>query len=263
MDFIEYLKSMGLKEKQNLIVHSSYKKIKSAFPQITPSEIIDELKKIITNEGSIIFPVFTYCFKKSTGDYEVFHREKSVSKVGILSEIFRLSSEVIRTNSATHSFALWGRITNEFDTANSPESPLGKESVLEWLTKNPNSYVIMLGTNFSSLSYGHYLEIVARVPWFDFSPWDHLNVLPIGVSTDGEQSLKEIPGCSKSFVNFEKYLLDKKLIEQFKISELTSSFISIRLLYEEGVKYFKENYSELLCTENTCPACDSRRRKFL
>lgn len=263
MDFREFLKSIGLKEKQNLIIHSSYKKIKSAFPQITPSEIIDELKNIITNEGSVIFPVFTYCFKESIGDYEVFQQEKSVSKVGILSELFRLSNGVIRTSSATHSFALWGSITNEIDISNSPDSPLGKGSVLDWLTKNPDSYVLMIGTNFSSLSYGHYLEVVSKVPWYDFSPWDYLNVLPIGVSVNGEQSLKEIPGCSKSFVNFEKYLLDKKLITQFTVSELTSYFISIRLLYEEGVRYFKENYSELLCNENTCPACDSRRRKFL
>ncbi|WP_337866599.1 hypothetical protein [Ignavibacterium sp.] len=87
-------------------------------------------------------------------------------------------------------------------------------------------------------------------------------MLPIGVSTNGEQSLKEIPGCSTSYVNFEKYLLDKKLITKFKISELTGCFIDIKLLYEEGVKYIRENFS-VLCAESTCPACDSRRRKFL
>ncbi|WP_337867101.1 AAC(3) family N-acetyltransferase, partial [Ignavibacterium sp.] len=78
-----------------------------------------DLKNIITNNGSIIFSVFTYCFTKSTGDYEIFHPAKSISKVGILSETFRLSSEVIRTNSTTHSFALWGKITNEIYTTNS------------------------------------------------------------------------------------------------------------------------------------------------
>ncbi|WP_337866630.1 AAC(3) family N-acetyltransferase [Ignavibacterium sp.] len=119
--------------------------------------MINDLKNIITNNGSIIFPVFTYCFTKSTGDYEIFHPAKSISKVGILSETFRLSSEVIRTSSTTHSFALWGKITNEIYTTNSPESPLGKGSVLDWLTKNLNLYVLMLGTNFSSLSYVHYL----------------------------------------------------------------------------------------------------------
>ncbi|MGQ9644560.1 MAG: AAC(3) family N-acetyltransferase [Ignavibacterium sp.] len=263
MDFKEFLLSVGLRKKQNLLIHSSFKKVQVAFPKITPVEITDTLKNITSSEGSIIFPTFTYCFKKSKSEFEVFDSQNSKSKVGILSEVFRLSNDVIRTSSATHSFALWGKVTDEIDSSNSPESPLGKGSVLDWLTKNPNSYVLMLGTNFSSLSYGHYLEIVSRVPWYDFSPWDYLDVLPVGVSVNGEQSLKEIPGCSKSFVNFEKYLLDKKFITQFKVSELTSYFISIRILYEEGVKYFKENYSELLCAENTCPACDSRRTRFL
>ena len=68
---------------------------------------------------------------------------------------------------------------------------------------NQIHYVLMLGTDFSSLTYGHYIEIQAKVPWFDFSPWDYLNVLPIGVSIKGEQKLKEIPGCAKSFVTLK------------------------------------------------------------
>jgi aminoglycoside 3-N-acetyltransferase len=263
MNFQEFLLSIGVRKKQNLLIHSSFKKILLAFPDITPAQVIDKLKEVISSEGSIIFPTFTYCFKKSKGEFEVFDSKNSKSKVGILSEVFRLSNDVIRTSSATHSFALWGNITKEIAYSNSPQSPLGKGSVLDLLTSKTDSYVLMLGTDFSSLSYGHYLEIISKVPWFDFSPWNYLDVLPIGVSVDGEQPLVEIPGCSKSFVNFEKYLLNKNLINQKDYSGLKCCLISVELLYEEGLKYFTEDYSNLLCPENTCPACDSRRRKFL
>lgn len=262
-EFRSFLTKLGLKESINIIVHSSFKRINTAFPHTTPNDVIENLKEIVTSSGSIIFPTFTYCFKRSTGDHELFDRKYSESKVGLLSEIFRSSEGVIRTSSSTHSFALWGKVLKDVEEYNSPESPLGKDSVLEWLTYKSDSYVLMLGTDFSSLTYGHYLEVEAKVPWFDFSPWDHLNVLPIGVSVDGEQKLKEIPGCAKSFVNFESYLLDKKLIQKYEYEALSAYFININLLFDEGMKFFAEHYNKLLCLTNTCKACDSRRRKFL
>ena len=261
--FEEYLKNIGLIPAQNIIVHSSFKRINSVFPKLTPIQIIDGLKQILTTSGSIIFPTFTYCFKKSAGDYETFDRINSKSKVGLLSEIFRLSNGVIRTSSPTHSFALWGNVMKEIDSQNSPKSPLGEGSILDWLTIKSDSYVLMLGTDFSSLTYGHYLEIEAEVPWFDFSPWDHMNVLPIGMSIEGEQNLKEIPGCAKSFVNFESFLVEKKIINKYEYEGLSAYFISINLLLSEGMKFFSENYNKLLCPPNTCKACDSRRKKFL
>jgi len=261
--FEEYLKNIGLVPEQNIIVHSSFKRINSAFPEINPTEVINILKEIITNSGSIIFPTFTYCFIRSTGDYEIFDRTSSKSKVGLLSETFRLSDGVIRTSSPTHSFALWGDVKKEIDVHNSPESPLGEGSVLEWLTNKTDSYVLMLGTDCSALTFGHYLEVEAKVPWYNFSPWDYMNVLPIGISINGEQRLKEIPGCAKSFCNFEKHLLENNLIKKYEYEGLNSYLISIKQLYDEGVKFFSKHYDKTLCPESTCFTCDSRRRKFL
>jgi aminoglycoside N3'-acetyltransferase len=263
MNFSNYLNILGLKMGFNIIVHSSFSKIKNAFPNITSEESISALKDIVTEEGSIIFPAFTYCFKKSSGEYDIFDSLNSKSKVGFLSERFRRSDGVVRTSSPTHSFALWGRITKEIEEINSPTSPLGIGSTMEWLANYFNSYVLMLGTNFSSLTFGHYLEIVTKVPWYNYSPWDYMNVLPIGVSVNGEQKLKEIPGCAKGFVNFEKYLLDKNKIQKHIYRDLTAYFISIKLLYDQGLVYFSNYYENLLCRRNTCPACDSRREKFL
>lgn len=262
MNFREYLKCLGVTNNQHLIIHASFKKIYSAFSPIKPEDVILFLKST-TEIGSIIFPTFTYCFKKSVSNYEIFDRLNSKSKVGLLSETFRLNEGVIRTSSPTHSFGIWGKVTNYINENNSPESPLGNGSVLDWLTHTQNSFVLMLGTDFTSLSYGHYIEILSKVPWYDYSPWDYMNVLPIGVSTEGEQQLKEIPGCAKSFLIFEKYLIQSNLIKNFEFNGLNSYLISIRLLYDEGMKYFSENYRKLLCPANTCPACDSRRWKFL
>ncbi len=56
MNFSEYLRSLGLNENQHLIIHSSFKKIFSVFSPIKPEDVIESLKSIVTESGSIIFP---------------------------------------------------------------------------------------------------------------------------------------------------------------------------------------------------------------
>lgn len=259
----KFFTELGISESQNIIVHSSYKKIKSAFPNITPTEVIRTLQELITPNGSLIMPAFTYCFKSLEGEQETFDRLNTKSKVGLLSEVFRKSENVIRTSSPTHSFSMWGKITTEISCANSPQSPLGKGSVLDWFSKNDNSFVLMLGTHFDSLSICHYLEVIAQVPWYNCFPWEHLGKLNIGVSTTGEQQLIEGPGCSKSFIKFEEFLLESKIIKPKGYNGLLTYFIPIPLLIREGLIFFKNNFKLLLCSPSTCSACDFRRNKFL
>lgn len=261
--FFEYCKNLGIKDDHHVIVHSSYSAIRNSF-HLHAAEVIEILKKIIDkNKGSIIFPSFTYCFKKTDNSNEVYNKEFSVSKVGYLSEIFRQSDDVIRTSSPTHSFSLWGNIKNFINENNSPTSPLGKGSVCDWLVNQKNSHVLMLNVNFSSFTLGHYYEILTEVPWFDFSPWNYLHVENFGVSLEGFQELHEIPGCAKSFVRIEDFLIQNKLIQKFFHKSFYSYYFSINSIHGYLIDFFKNNYAELLCPKGSCQACDSRREKFL
>ncbi len=259
----DFLSKLGLSKNQNIIVHSAFKKIRSAFPGATPTILINTIEEMIGTNGSLIMPAFTYCFKSTDGRHEIFDRLNSPAKVGTVADIFRQSENVIRTSSPTHSFSLWGKINSEIAVDNSPDSPLGGGSVLDWIAKQDNSFVLLLGTNFDSLSFCHYLEVKAIVPWFDTFPWDHLGKPKIGISTQGEQPLKEVPGCSKSFINFESYLLESNYIKTFCKDELYVYFIPVPLLLEVGINYFSHNYERLLCKKGTCKPCDFRRDKHL
>ncbi len=263
MNFNLFLTLLGLKKNHQLLIHSAYRKIRAAFPNLSIEQLIELLQERVGFDGSLIMPAFTYCFKKSIAEYDIFDRNNSPSKVGAVSEVFRKMPNVIRTSSPTHSFSLWGKAAREIDPANSPDSPLGKGSVLDWLNQQPEAHILLLGVNFTAMSFCHFLEVAAPVPWADFSPWDHLRVLKIGVSTHGEQELKEIPGCSKSFVNFERYLVERKIIQPFEWQDLSGYFFPVRLIYEAGLDYFKTQFQNLLCPAGTCPACFSRRRFFL
>ncbi len=256
------LKRIGFAAGQNVMIHSSFKQIRNSFSGISIEEIISDLKDIIGASGSILIPAFTYCFKKKDGSHEIFDRNNSSSKVGSVSEIFRKSNNVLRTSSPTHSFALWGKAADLIEESNNPTSPLGIGSPIDWFIQQPDSFVVMLGTGFNSFTLGHYLEIAAPVPWSDISPWDHLGVEKIGVSLDGETELIEIPGCSKSFVNFEKYLLKNKFICRKRINQLDYYFLPVKTILELGLDYFRNSKNELICPGGTCAACDERRSKL-
>ena len=257
-EFSKYLSWLGLQPVQHVLLHSSFRKIRSAFPGISIEKLIEAMQEIITPNGSLIMPAFTYCFEKSTGDHEIFDQQNSPGKVGAVSEAFRNMPGVVRTASPTHSFSLWGKVTEAIDANNSPESPLGEGSVLDWLAKNSSSFILLLGVNFSAMSFCHYLEIKAPAPWADYSPWDYMHVKKVGVSKKGRQPLREIPGCAKAFVNFEAELIRRGLIRPFKQAELSSCFFPVKLILNEGLEYFRKHPHLLLCPPGSCPACDAR-----
>jgi len=258
----KYFECLGVSENQHILVHSSFHKIKTSLSQISIEDLIDTLQKLVTEKGSVIMPSFTYCFEHNDGRHEIFDHEKSPSKVGAVSEIFRLKNDVIRTSSPTHSFSLWGKSAEIISPKNSPDSPLGEGSVLDWMTYQKNSSILLIGVDFNALSFGHYLENMTPVSWADIFPWDYMNIEKIGISSKGEQKLKEIPGCSKSFRNFEKYLLDRNMIEYHSLNHLKSTLIPVNLLFEEGLKYFKLYQDDLLCQPGSCEPCDCRRKKL-
>ncbi|MBD3225896.1 MAG: hypothetical protein GF313_14300 [Caldithrix sp.] len=259
INFKTFLLKIGVCRGCHVMVHSSLKQMRQAFGAIDAGEMIKILKNVVTEEGSLIMPTFTYCFKKRKGEQEAFDRETSGSKTGLLTEVFRTSEGVVRTASPTHSFALWGNVTSFFDAHHAPASPLGKASVLNWLAEQDKAFILLLGTDFTSLTFGHYLENITPMPWVDHCPWDYLDVLPVGVSTRGQQSLKEVPGCSKSFTNFQHDLHEQQKIKPFYVNGVQNYNIPVSMLVREGLPYFRNNPMNLLCKQGTCQACDARR----
>lgn len=238
----------------HLLIHASFRHLKKLVPGSVPEDWIRALKSSVGRKGSLIVPAFSYNYKKTKGRQEVFSRPRTGSAVGSFSEAFRLSPGTLRTSSPTHSFCLWGKITESIDFSNAPVSPLGKGSVLQWLAENENSKILMLGVNFTSFTFGHYLEIMAPVPWADFSPWAHLGVLNAGISENGDVPIKESPGCSKAFVNFGKYLLENGHI----FAKNKNYLIPVELVLKEGLSFFRQRPQELLCEPGSCAACDNR-----
>jgi len=260
--FEKFLDKLGLQAGQHIITHASMRRIRQAFPALAVADVIDTLERLVGNQGSLIIPTFTYCFKRLAGQNAPFERLTTPARTGAVADVFWQRSEVTRTSSPTHSFGLWGRVAQEIGATNSPKSPLGEGSVLAWLAQIPAAQVLLLGTDFTALSFGHYLEIVAPVPWVDFSPWEATGILSIGVAVDGEQVLQQVPGCSRAFVNFEEELRRRRQIEYHEHQGLTAALIPVEILLKHGREFFRDRATELLCPAGTCPPCDVRRQHF-
>jgi aminoglycoside 3-N-acetyltransferase len=263
MSFEDFLKSLGITAGMHIMLHGSYRRIRETFPDITPTDVIKTLQLLVTPSGSLIMPAFTYCFRRIDGKNEIYDQKRSPSKVGAISEVFRTARGVVRTASPTHSFCLWGLVKKNINKSNAPISPLGAGSVLDWLARQERAYILLVGTDFRALSFGHYIEIKAKLPWIVYSPWEHLGINPISVSTNGEQKLIEVPGCSKSFKNFEKFLLEERQISPFSYGELHGYYISVQKLLKDGLSFFSSHPDKLLCDIGSCPDCDSRWAYYL
>jgi len=258
---INYFYKLGIRPGQQLLVHGAFKKLKNNYPGLTPDNVNEILTEMITIKGSVIYPAFTYCLKKTNGKSKTFDPATSPAATGVLAQSFWNREDVVRTLSPTHSFGLWGQVAGEETLLGSPDSPLGRGSVVEWLARQNDAHILLLGTDFRAFTLGHYLEVVANVPWVDVFPWNHLDVLPVGVSVYGEQPLIQVPGCSGGFINFQSYLEAQDLIKHEKLGETDSMFISVDSVLEHGRTFIREHNNQLLCSAVTCKACGYRRKR--
>jgi aminoglycoside 3-N-acetyltransferase len=261
--FEEFLEDLECRAGNHVVVHSSFRSVRSAFPDLTIEELIGALQSAVTSSGSILIPAFTYCLKQKSGSQRVFARETTPSEVGAVSEVFRGAPGVVRTSSPTHSFGLWGCAAEELTAQNCPASPLGEGSPMDWLAAKGESRILLLGTDFSSLSFCHYLEIMAPVPWYDYFPWEHLGLLPIGMTVEGEVPLREVPGCSKGFVALERHLLARGSVRPVTRHGLRVVSMAVPVVLEEGLRFLRSTPELVLCPRGSCAACDSRRKAFV
>lgn len=255
-----FFREIGLTKGAHLILHASFKKIHSVLGVNTPKEFLIALMNFIGEKGSIMIPAFTYNFRRTDGTHTFFDKMNSISQTGILSQEFGKMPGVIRTSSPTHSFYLWGAC-QEISERNNPKSPLGAQSPLEWLLKNDGK-ALLLGTDFTSFSFIHYLEIYFNLPWVKDFCWGENNVLPFGVAKDYESPLVEVPGCSRGFNNILNYLLDNMLITMTEYNGLGYHLIKLHEFLRVTEGFFKNNFQNLLCNDTSCKCCKSRLQKL-
>lgn len=124
-----------------------------------PTMLIDAVMDVVTSDRTLIFPVYNWDFC-SDG---IFDLKKTRSKVGALSETFRLWPGVQRTRNPLYSHCVIGPKSKELLDLHI-SSVWGDGSEFEWFEKN-NIRMVRIGIEWNQLAFVHRIEEKGQVPY--------------------------------------------------------------------------------------------------
>lgn len=160
--FIEAIEELQLNKGERLLIASDVTKIifqaAKAKEKIDLSQIIDLLQRFVSEEGTLLFPVYNWGF--CTGD--VFDYRYTQGLTGALSNTALKRPDFNRTMHPIYSFAVWGKDKNYLLSLKN-KSSFGIDSPFAYLHKGQGK-MLMIGVDYqSSFTFVHYVEECCRV----------------------------------------------------------------------------------------------------
>ncbi len=154
------LRAIGISAGDLVVVHSSFKSL--GHVEGGAECVIAAFKDVLGEEGTLVFPTFTY----STSFVDsYFSNLETPSCVGYLSEFFRKTEGVIRTNHPTHSVAIYGKLKNELNEGvELDDTPMGVHAPYRKFAKYGGK-ILMLGCSLAHNSFMHAMEEVVDAPY--------------------------------------------------------------------------------------------------
>ncbi len=125
------------------------------------NELIDALKEQVTEEGTLLFPVYSWDFCRGKG----FDIRKTQGEVGALNNfVLNERSDFRRTKHPIYSFMVWGRDADLLCDMNNQEA-WGPASPFKYLHENNAIELDLNVTALRSMTFKHYVEQSVRVPY--------------------------------------------------------------------------------------------------
>lgn len=170
-EFADAVRVVGIRSGDMVFVHSSY----DAFQGFSgkPTDVIAALQSVVGVTGGLLMP--TIPFGGTAVEYvrsnPVFDVRRTPSRMGLLTELFRRSPDVVRSVHPTHSVALWGdAVAGMGDGHHLAGTPCGAGSPYHRLLDRKGR-VLLLGTDINSMTFYHTLEerLEGRLPFSPFT----------------------------------------------------------------------------------------------
>lgn len=162
-DIIAGLKEVGLKEEDNIFIHSNI----GFFGKLENVEIKQDYWKIfkeaifevITTRGTVVVPTFSYSFCWN----KVFDKFETPGTTGMFAELLRTDPDAKRSNDVNFSVAAIGQ-NSEFFTNELSHESFGKNSFWErFVEKNGKICNFNVGLYYNT--FIHYIEKLIEVPY--------------------------------------------------------------------------------------------------
>ena len=123
--------------------------------------LVDELKAHVTEEGTLLFPVYTWTICKG-GDFDY---RTTQGEVGSFNNfILNNRKDFIRTKHAIYSFMVWGRDAKKLYDMDNQEA-WGKASPFYYMHQNGAKELDLSVTALRSMTFKHYVEMSLKVPY--------------------------------------------------------------------------------------------------
>src|SRR5436309_2786837 len=129
VDLNRALVELGVVAGDVVMVHSAFDSFLGF--QGGPVDVIRTLREVVGARGTLMMP--TIPFRGTAVEYAlgdpVFDVRRTVSRMGLLTEVFRRSPEVVRSIHPTHSVAVWGNRTDAIIAGHEhAETPCGRHT---------------------------------------------------------------------------------------------------------------------------------------
>jgi aminoglycoside 3-N-acetyltransferase len=191
-ELVQSLKTVGIELGDVLMVHSSFNPYNGF--QGKPHDVIKAIKEVSGDkEGTILMPSLAYggATYKYLSQIKVFDVKRTVSRMGLISEIFRRQKDVVRSLHPTHPILASGKLAQWF--VQNHESCLygcGPRSPFDKLGQK-NGKVLFFDTGFA-FTYIHYIEHLIK------------DELPFPLYTDESYKIKVIDEKGKELTVITK-----------------------------------------------------------
>ena len=159
-DLTRSLATLGVREGDALMVHSDYDAFIGFMGR--PSDVIGILQQCVTDRGLLMMPTipFTGTAVQYVSEHPVFDVRRTPSRSGLLTELFRRSSNVVRSVHPTHAVAVWGRDADQVAAGHhAARTPCGAGSPYARLIERDGT-VLLAGAGIESLTLYHTFEEV-------------------------------------------------------------------------------------------------------
>lgn len=242
---VDDFKSIGLREGDSLIVHSSLSKI--GFVEGGAQTVIDALMEVVGNAGTLLFPSFpanTYN-KEYLDTNPVFDIAKTPSRMGSITELFRNIPGVFRSFHPTDAVAAKGPLAEYFTKDHFGQlTPYNAQSPFYKLVEQ-NGKILMIGVTLETCTNLHTLE--DAVPDFKYPVYHSTVYTAKMLDAQGNEHTMQTkvhnPVYSKKRMCNELIPIfeNEGVLMHGKIGEADTLILCAKTMHETMVKQYIEN----------------------
>ncbi|MEW6359678.1 MAG: AAC(3) family N-acetyltransferase [Planctomycetota bacterium] len=254
------IRAMGLGPGDHVVVHSSLSKV--GHIEGGPRTLLEAFLDVLSPEGTILVPTFTYSFSNRPGTEPFDRRHSPGARTGVFSEAVRTYPNAFRSAHPTHSVAAVGGRAREFTDGHELISALGVGSPMHKAAE-AGGYILLIGVTHNRNSSIHVGEVLADAPYIREHYCEDWKRTARVVRENGrieEIPLHpEIPGCSAGFDIIDGPLRTHYVIKDGKIGDADAMLMKGLDLFDVVREVLADRPAFLLCDNLDCQACTRRK----